>query len=256
MNWIEKTHLHEIPNVLDRYPHQLSGGQMQRVMIAMAMSIDPDFIVADEITTGLDAAIKMEILNLLFSFQKESHFSVLLISHDIKSVQKYCDRVVLLKSGKTKDNSAAPVQGERISYKNQKKIKNNKLKKSEKEQSIILEVKHLCKTYGVGEDSVQALKKINLELYKGETLGVIGESGSGKTTLVKSMINILNRESGELIFYENNKSQTLTKPNRKLGVVFQDSQGSLNPKMKIFDTLKEPLWLSEKQTIKAYRKRF
>ena len=58
MNWIEKTHLHEIPNVLDRYPHQLSGGQMQRVMIAMAMSIDPDFIVADEITTGLDAESK------------------------------------------------------------------------------------------------------------------------------------------------------------------------------------------------------
>ena len=63
LNWIEKPHLHEIPNVLDRYPHQLSGGQMQRVMIAMAMSIDPDFIVADEITTGLDAGIKMEILN-------------------------------------------------------------------------------------------------------------------------------------------------------------------------------------------------
>ena len=242
LNWIEKTHLHEIPNVLDRYPHQLSGGQMQRVMIAMAMSIDPDFIVADEITTGLDAGIKMEILNLLISLQKEAHFSVLLISHDLKSVQKYCDRVVLLKSGKAIENSAVSVQGKRISYEDQKKIKNNKIKKSG-EKSVILEVKHLCKTYGVGEDSVQALKKINFELYKGETLGVIGESGSGKTTLVKSMINILNRESGELIFYENKNPQILTKPNRKLGVVFQDSQGSLNPKMKIFDTLKEPLWL-------------
>ena len=136
------------------------------------------------------------------------------------------------------------VQSGRTSYENQTNFKNNKIKMSDKEQSIILEVKHLCKSYGVGEDSVQALKKINLELYKGETLGVIGESGSGKTTLVKSMINILNRESGELIFYENNKSQTLTKPNCKLGVVFQDSQGSLNPKMKIFDILKEPLWLS------------
>ena len=242
LNWIEKTHLHEIPNVLDRYPHQLSGGQMQRVMIAMAMSIDPDFIVADEITTGLDVGIKKEILNLLISLQKEAHFSVLLISHDLKSVQKFCDRVVLLKSGKAIENSALSVQGKRTSYKDQKKFKNNKIKISE-EKSVILEVKHLCKTYGVGEDSVQALKKINFELYKGETLGVIGESGSGKTTLVKSMLNILNRESGELIFYENKNPQILTKPNRKLGVVFQDSQGSLNPKMKIFDTLKEPLWL-------------
>ena len=161
LNWIEKTHLHEIPNVLDRYPHQLSGGQMQRVMIAMAMSIDPDFIVADEITTGLDAGIKMEILNLLISLQKEVHFSVLLISHDLKSVQKYCDRVVFLKSGKTIENSAVSVQGKKTSYEHQKKFKNNKIKKSE-EKSVILEVKHLCKTYGVGEDSVKALKKINL----------------------------------------------------------------------------------------------
>ena len=108
----------------------------------------------------------MEILNLLFSFQKEFHFSVLLISHDLKSVQKYCDRVVLLKSGKTKENSALLVQGERTSYENQKKFKNNKIKKSEEEQSIILEVKHLCKTYGVGEDSVQALKKLTLSSTK------------------------------------------------------------------------------------------
>ena len=244
LNWIEKTHLHEIPNVLDRYPHQLSGGQMQRVMIAMAMSIDPDFIVADEITTGLDAGIKMEILNLLFSFQKESHFSVLLISHDLRSVQKYCDRVLLLKSGKTIENSAVSFQGNKISYEDQKKFKINKIKKLEEQKSVILEVKDLCKTYGVGEDSVQALKKVNFELYKGETLGVIGESGSGKTTLVKSMINILNIESGEIIFYENSNPQILNKPNPRLGVVFQDSQGSLNPKMKIFDTLKEPLWLS------------
>ena len=81
------------------------------------------------------------------------------------------------------ENSAVSVQGKRISYEDQKKIKNNKIKKSG-EKSVILEVKHLCKTYGVGEDSVQALKKINFELYKGETLGVIGESGSGKTTLL------------------------------------------------------------------------
>ena len=67
--------LHEIPNILDRYPHQLSGGQMQRVMIAMAMSITPDFIVADEITTALDAGIKVEILNLLISLKRISFLS-------------------------------------------------------------------------------------------------------------------------------------------------------------------------------------
>ena len=74
INWIEKVSLHNVPNILGRYPHQLSGGQMQRAMIAMAMSVSPDFIIADEITTGLDSKIKMEILNLLFSLQKTSIF--------------------------------------------------------------------------------------------------------------------------------------------------------------------------------------
>ena len=103
LKWIQKVSLHEVPGILDRYPHQLSGGQMQRVMIALAMSVDPEFIIADEITTGLDANIKMEILNLLFSFQKDLEISVLLISHDLISVQKYCDRIAVLKSGKIID---------------------------------------------------------------------------------------------------------------------------------------------------------
>ena len=99
LRWMKKVNLHTIPNILDRYPHQLSGGQMQRVMIAMAMSINPDFIVADEITTGLDAGTKIDVLNLLASFQKTEGFSVLLISHDLKSIQKYCHRIAVLQCG-------------------------------------------------------------------------------------------------------------------------------------------------------------
>lgn len=254
LKWIEKVQLHEIPNILDRYPHQLSGGQMQRVMIAMAMSITPDFIVADEITTALDAGIKVEILNLLISLQKESHFSVLLISHDLKSVQKYCDRIIVLQSGKTIETFQVPATGKETFYENKKKLENSNIKKPE-EVSTVLEIKHLCKTYGEGKGAVQALKKISFKLYKGETLGVVGESGSGKTTLVKLMINILNRGSGKLIFYENNKSKLLTKPFQKIGVVFQDSQGALNPKMKIFDALKEPLFLSGEKCNKSIRKK-
>ena len=101
--WVKKVHLHEIPNILERYPHQLSGGQMQRVMIAMAMSVEPEFIIADEITTGLDTNIKMEILNLMFSFQKQFQFSVLLISHDLNTVIKYCDKIAIIKLGKIID---------------------------------------------------------------------------------------------------------------------------------------------------------
>ncbi len=243
MRWMEKVNLHHIPNILDRYPHQLSGGQMQRVMIAMAMSINPDFIVADEITTGLDASTKMEILNLLVSFQKNAGFSVLLISHDLKSIQKYCHRIAVLRSGKTLavGDTKMIIQKTKDRYK--KAIKNTKTEKTNKKSNSILNVKNLCKTYGSGRGSVSALKNITFTLCKGETLGIIGESGSGKTTLVKTILNILRRDSGDLFIEELSKDKPLTQPNRKIAAVFQDSQGSLNPKMKIFHVLSEPLIL-------------
>ena len=241
MKWMEKVNLHHIPNILDRYPHQLSGGQMQRVMIAMAMSINPDFIVADEITTGLDASTKMEILNLLVSFQKKAGFSVLLISHDLKSIEKYCHRIAVLQSGKTVAVGATKMIFQKTKGRYKKAIKKTKVKKINNKSNSILNVKNLCKTYGSGRGSVSALKNITFTLNKGETLGIIGESGSGKTTLVKIILNILRRDSGDLFFDELSKDKSLTEPSRNIGAVFQDSHGSLNPKMKIFNILSEPL---------------
>ena len=243
MAWIEKVNLHQIPNILDRYPHQLSGGQMQRVMIAMAMSINPDFIVADEITTGLDVGTKMDILNLLAFFQKTEGFSVLLISHDLRSVQKYCHRIAVLQSGEIVrvGTKKSVIKKTKDSY--EIAIKKNRTENIEKEQNPVLNVKNLYKSYGFGRNSILALKNISFTLYKGETLGIIGESGSGKTTLVKTVLNILKRDSGDLFLNECSKDKSVTDPNRNIGVVFQDSQGSLNPKMKIFDILSEPLTL-------------
>ena len=147
MRWMEKVNLHQVPNILDRYPHQLSGGQIQRIMIAMAMSINPNFIVADEITTGLDASTKMEILNLLVSFQKTAGFSVLLISHDLKSIQKYCHRIAVLESGETVvvGDTKRIIQKTKERY--EKAIKKTKTEDTEKNPNPILDVKNLCKTY-------------------------------------------------------------------------------------------------------------
>ena len=255
MRWMEKVNLHQVPNILDRYPHQLSGGQIQRIMIAMAMSINPDFIVADEITTGLDASTKMEILNLLVSFQKTAGFSVLLISHDLKSIQKYCHRIAVLESGETVvvGDTKRIIQKTKDGY--EKAIKKTKTKDTEKNPNPILDVKNLCKTYGSGRGSVPALKNITFTLCKGETLGIIGESGSGKTTLVKTILNILRRDSGDLFLDGCSKNKSLTEPNRKIGAVFQDSQGSLNPKMNIFDILSEPLILLGDKTNKSKKEK-
>tara|TARA_B100000427_G_scaffold316434_1_gene311487 strand:+ start:219 stop:1769 length:1551 start_codon:yes stop_codon:yes gene_type:complete len=246
INWIEKVNLYEVPNILNRYPHQLSGGQMQRVMIAMAMSVSPGFIVADEITTGLDANIKMEILNLLFSFQKDIHFSTLLISHDLSTVQKYCDRIAVLKSGEIVDVDDAKTIIKKTERKHIKtlpeKLGKNRKNKLRKSLKPILCVNRLYKTYGK-KNTVYALKDITFEIHSGETLGVIGESGSGKTTLVKTILNILDRDSGDIVFDKHSNSKMLTDPTIKIGAVFQDSHGSLNPTMRVFDILCEPLIL-------------
>ena len=243
LRWMKKVNLHTIPNILDRYPHQLSGGQMQRVMIAMAMSINPNFIVADEITTGLDAGTKMDILNLLASFQKTEGFSVLLISHDLKSIQKYCHRIAVLQSGQVVRVGSKKSIIQKIEDSYDIAIKKSKAENTEKERSSVLDVKNLYKSYGSGRKFIPALKNITFTLCKGETLGIIGESGSGKTTLVKTILNILKRDSGGLFLNEYSKDKSIMDPNRNIGAVFQDSQGSLNPKMKIFDILSEPLTL-------------
>ena len=181
LRWMKKVNLHTIPNILDRYPHQLSGGQMQRVMIAMAMSIKPDFVVADEITTGLDAGTKKDILNLLASLQKTDGFSVLLISHDLKSIQKYCHRIAVLQSGQVVRVGSKKSIIQKIEDSYDIAIKKNKAENTEKERSPVLDVKNLYKSYGSGRNSILALKNITFTLCKGETLGIIGESGSGKT---------------------------------------------------------------------------
>ena len=120
----------------------------------------------------------------------------------------------------------------------------------EKPIQKIIQVKSLCKTYYTGEKSVTALNNVSFDVYKKETLGIIGESGSGKTTLVKIILKILIPDSGKITFVEEQNVKTCT-IKRNIGSVFQDNQGSLNPKMNIFDILSEPLILQgiRKQSI-------
>ena len=183
---------------------------------------------------------------------------MLLISHDLISVQKYCDRIAVLKSGKIidVDDTKTILNKSDDEYKKPFRRLLNRIPKEKPEHNSepIFYVKDLYKTYGSNQDTVSALNGVTLEIYKGETLGVIGESGSGKTTLVKTTLNILERDSGDMILRTNINESNLTKPSRKIGAVFQDSMGSLNPRMGIYDILREPLILKgvkEPKTIKT-----
>jgi len=244
--WLEEVQLSRSLKILNRYPHQLSGGQMQRVMIAMAISIEPQLIIADEITTALDANLKFEILNLLNRLRLRVKTSILFITHDLILAKKYCDRISVLKEGSIVEINTAkklfkfpehPYTKTLVSAIKSNALETNK-KNNYKNKPLALEVKKVKKAYG----STQVLDNISVSLLKNSTFGIIGESGSGKSTLVKIILNILKRDSGSVnLINKNLEKKLLTKPNKQVSAVFQDSLSSLNPKMTIRQILFEPL---------------
>jgi len=249
--WIGKVKLDSVFDIMGRYPHQLSGGQIQRVMIALAMCVRPKIIIADEITTGLDANIKLEIMDLLFSLQKETSVALIFISHDLFLVRRYCDRVAIMNSGKIiAEDSTKSI----FNKKKYKKIRfsmgvnfsEKKIKKLEGGSSrrIVLAVKGFNKSYGNKINKNHVVKDVSFNLYYGKTLGLVGESGSGKSTIAKMILNILDRDSGQLKLTTDEKTiENLRIPSGEISVVLQDHLGSLNPKMNSFDILLEPLEL-------------
>ena len=262
-DWFEKTQLIPPDNFLERYPHQLSGGQMQRVMISIAMAVRPRVLIADEITTSLDSNLKYEILDLLILLINESKTSVLLISHDLDLVRRYCNRVSIIKKGCIIETNKTKSLFENPKHSHTKKIieshfstKDKPRFEKTKERQPLITIKNISKTYSANGAQVVALNKINLNILEGEALGIIGESGSGKSTLVKILLQILDQDSGEIkLWNKSGEATNHTKPNQKFGVVFQDSYSSLNPKMKIFESLTEPMRLKGLNDIEVVNKK-
>ena len=250
--WLERVRLDSVHDILDRFPHQLSGGQMQRVMIAFAISIVPEFIIADEITTGLDANTKIEIMDLLFEIQNELDIGILLISHDLGSVKHYCKRVAVMRSGSivTEGSTSSVFSNQKDGYigsiiKAYDKA-NSWLNtpRGKNKNELILSINNFKKSYFNNGLINRAINNVSVNLYQSTTLGLVGESGSGKTTLARMILNILDRDSGTMeLKADNDSPKNLYKATNKIGAVFQDNMASFNPRMTIFEILLEPLWL-------------
>lgn len=242
------------------YPHQLSGGQRQRAMIAQAISCDPKLLIADEPTTALDVTIQAEILDLLRELHKRLNSAILLITHDMGVVADLADRVLVMKDGVMVEQGSS-----RQIYKNPQQIYTQQLlaavpnlgqgaaiaAKPASIADLVLSLKNVDIEYPKRGrvPAFLAAKNINLEIAKGEVVGLVGESGSGKTTVGRAAVGLLSVKSGSLIVagkdISNTKKSELRQLRSKLGIVFQDPGSSLNPRWSISQSIAEPLVLSK-----------
>ena len=246
--WLNRVGLKNGSDVLGKYPHQLSGGQIQRVMIAIAMSLGPSVVLADEITTGLDTKVKKEVLDLIFSLQRKHKFSILFITHDISVVNEYCKSVAIMRNGKIieKGKPSQVFKQPKTKYlreliRTNATLKKKTLKTSDNKKEELLRVERLVKSYRTSSGKKTILNDVSFNLHSKETVGIIGESGSGKSTLAKIILKIVKADSGfvkmKSDINQKNKRTTFGNP---LGVVLQDSLGSLNPMHKIKEIISEP----------------
>lgn len=254
----ERVNLPKPTALFDRYPHEISGGQQQRVLIAAAVSCEPQLIIMDEPTTGLDVTTSVKILDLVQELRDRSGCALLFISHDLSVVARVADRVAVMRQGAIVEagNTLDVFSNPRHDYTRQLIAavpKNNAASmafRSENSQ-ISLTVNSIVKHYGGGlfglAPRFNAVDHVSFSLAKGETLSVVGESGSGKTTLARIVTGLIRATDGTI----NLGTQPLSaKPagrtraqRRAVQLIFQNPDASLNPRHTISEILKRPMRL-------------
>ena len=285
----EAVHLLELVRIPDaerislRFPHQLSGGMRQRVMIAMALACKPQLLIADEPTTALDVTVQAQILALISELQKEIGMAVLFITHDMGVVAQIADRVAVMRYGEIVESgtaqaifahpqhpytqallSAVPRLGAlkdiehpcffRLIDPDNGKFIEPPSDKLPPPGEKILEVKNLVKTFPVRTDFwgrptyvVRACDHVSFDLRAGETLSIVGESGCGKSTTGRAVLRLLDVDSGEVL--HRGKSllrmtrHELQEERRNLQMIFQDPYASLDPRQTVGYSIAEPMMI-------------
>ena len=257
------TRIPEPAKRMKQYPHQLSGGMRQRVMIAMALACKPLVLIADEPTTALDVTIQAQILTLMKTLQQTYGTAIIIVTHDMGVVAETADRVMVMRKGVNVETgtvnqvlshpqheytqallSAVPVLGTQ---------QNNFSKTcSDKPVQPLLSIERLCVNFPLREGvlkrhsgNIHAVDQASFSLNKGETLALVGESGSGKSTLGRAVLNLVPITSGSVLFrgqdITNLNSNTMRPLRKNMQMIFQDPMASLNPRMKVGKLVAEPM---------------
>jgi peptide/nickel transport system ATP-binding protein len=244
------------------YPHQFSGGMRQRAMIAMALALDPEILIADEPTTALDVTVQAQILALLARLNRERGLATILITHDLGVVAEVADRVLVMHEGKIVERGEL----DEIFYSPDDPYTRKLLDavvridaapppRPPRQTDALLEVTDLVRHFSVkrgllfgrATDQTRAVDGVSFAVREGETLGLVGESGSGKSTLARTILQLLTPTSGSVRFDGREiagLSRREMRPlRRQMQMVFQDTSASLNPRKRIGQIVGAPLRL-------------
>ncbi len=262
----------------NQYPHEFSGGMRQRVAIALALLLNPKLIVADEPTTSLDVTVSAQILTELTRLCGEENMGLLLISHDLAMVAEYCDRIGVMYKGKIVEMGATETvfrqpqheytrsllkaalhiqavndSGELIIANDEKKqlpIINEQspiLSVTELKQHYTIEPNFIERLFNTQGQTIKAVDGINLDLYPGEILGLVGESGCGKSTLSRTILQLIRPTSGKVEFLGQDLTklsrQEIRSSRRQIQMIFQDPHACLNPAMTVGQSIADPLFI-------------
>ncbi|SFE23280.1 dipeptide ABC transporter ATP-binding protein [Paracidovorax konjaci] len=284
LRMLELVRIPEARNVLDRFPHQLSGGMRQRVMIAMALSCKPQLLIADEPTTALDVTIQAQILQLIRQLQDEMHMGVIFITHDMGVVAEVADRVLVMYRGDKVEEGAServfaapqhaytrallsavpklgamqgtdlprPFELLRADGQAAPVLESTPPDTRPEGAQPILRVKELVTRFDLRSGlfnrvkrRVHAVERVSFDLYPGETLALVGESGCGKSTTGRSLLRLVDSQSGAIEFGGRNILDLPTSEvqalRRDIQFIFQDPFASLDPRLTVGFSIMEPL---------------
>jgi oligopeptide transport system ATP-binding protein len=265
---LELVRIPEAARRMRQYPHELSGGMRQRVMIAMATACGPDLLIADEPTTALDVTVQAQILDIMRDLRKALNTSVVLISHDMGVIASICDRVQVMRHGEFVETGAA----EDIFYRPQhpytrmlldampridQPVREGRAQlkplESSETRTKLLSVDDVKVHFPVRVGGIflgkykplRAVDGVSFTLHQGETLGVVGESGCGKSTLARAVLELLPKTAGTVVWRGRDlgpmPAAELRRLRKEFQIVFQDPLASLDPRMTIGESIAEPL---------------
>ncbi len=264
-----------------QYPHEFSGGMRQRVAIALALLLEPKMIVADEPTTSLDVTVSAEIMQELTRLARERDLALILISHDLAMVGEYCDRIAVMYAGKVVEmgtasdvfqnpqhqytrlllNAALHIQAEKSALPEKPaQSPDPLLRVRDLQQHYTLERNFLERLFSKQPDqTIKAVDGINLELYPGEILGLVGESGCGKSTLSRTILQLIRPTGGQVEFMGTDLTKlppkAVRQQRRQMQMVFQDPHACLNPMMTVGQSIADPLFIHKLATPEEAKER-